>query len=333
MIRVSIIIPVYNVSDYIIRCINSVINQTYTEIECILVDDCSLDNSVELLEQRLQSYNGSIEFKIIRQQQNKGVSEARNIGIKNATGDYLYFIDSDDEITNDCIDTLVGLCKNSEQMAIGSYIIPNTTSDNPIKLKEPLYNNEDILQTYLSCYWHEMPWNKLVQRDFIIRNNLFFFPNLKHHQDALWSFHVVSKLESLTFTNKITYIYYVRPESLNTTFDLKRANEMLLILDEIIKTSRTLPYNVSNYIVTLAMGTVDNIYYKLLVPLSKQKLLYGYVKNIKSIISRYPIHNLDKEPKKRLFMIKHPLLCDIFYRYGHHKIISLIFRYLIFINK
>ena len=106
LIKVSIIVPVYNVEKYINRCFESIINQRYTNIECIFVDDCSPDNCFEILNQRIAEYSGEIEFRIIRHIQNKGLSEARNSGTYQSSGEYVYYLDSDDEITQDCIQIL-----------------------------------------------------------------------------------------------------------------------------------------------------------------------------------------------------------------------------------
>ena len=87
--NVSIIIPVYNVSLYIERCIKSVMNQTYQDIECILVNDASPDNSITIAERLIADYDGSIQFRILNHEHNKGQSAARNTGIKAASGDYI----------------------------------------------------------------------------------------------------------------------------------------------------------------------------------------------------------------------------------------------------
>ena len=97
--KVSIIIPVYNVSLYIERCIKSVMSQTYQDIECILVNDATPDDSIAIAERLIADYNGTIQFRILNHEHNKGQSTARNTGIDASTGDYLYFLDSDDEIT------------------------------------------------------------------------------------------------------------------------------------------------------------------------------------------------------------------------------------------
>ena len=89
--KFSIIIPVYNVEKYIVNCLNSVANQLYDDIECIIVDDCSPDNSMIHVASFLEQYEGKIIFKIVTHEKNQGLSAARNSGVKIATGDYLFF--------------------------------------------------------------------------------------------------------------------------------------------------------------------------------------------------------------------------------------------------
>ena len=107
MAIVSIIIPVYKVEPYIERCVQSVMAQTYTDIECILVDDCSPDQSIAICERMLIEYHGPITFQILHHEQNRGLSAARNTGTNAANSDYIFYLDSDDEITHDCISLLV----------------------------------------------------------------------------------------------------------------------------------------------------------------------------------------------------------------------------------
>lgn len=97
--KISIIIPIYNVAEYVSDCLKSVLQQTYKNIEIIIVNDCTEDNSMVIIEGLLKESATSIPYKIINHTRNQGLSVARNTGIKNSTGDYLYFMDSDDEIT------------------------------------------------------------------------------------------------------------------------------------------------------------------------------------------------------------------------------------------
>ena len=100
---VSIIIPVYKVEEYLDRCVESVVNQTYTNLEIILVDDGSPDRCPQMCDDWAKKDD---RIRVVHQQ-NKGLSGARNTGIREAKGEYVYFLDSDDEITHDCIETLL----------------------------------------------------------------------------------------------------------------------------------------------------------------------------------------------------------------------------------
>ena len=106
-VSVSIIIPVYQVEAYIEDCLRSVINQTYTgSLECVVVDDCGSDRSMELALGMIAAYTGPIRFEVVRFERNRGLSAARNAGLEHATGDYVFFLDSDDEISENCIELL-----------------------------------------------------------------------------------------------------------------------------------------------------------------------------------------------------------------------------------
>lgn len=102
--NVSIIIPIYNVASYIEECLRSVMLQTYQgKMERLMVDDCGTDDSIAIAEKMIANYSGPIKFQIMHHEYNRGLSAARNIGTLQATGGYLYYLDSDDEITIDCI--------------------------------------------------------------------------------------------------------------------------------------------------------------------------------------------------------------------------------------
>lgn len=89
---ISVIVPIYNVESYILECLQSVAAQTKTKnVECILVDDCGTDNSVKVAEQFISAYEGDISFALLHHPENEGLSAARNTGIKNARGKYLFF--------------------------------------------------------------------------------------------------------------------------------------------------------------------------------------------------------------------------------------------------
>ena len=177
--KISIVIPVYNVAPYIEDCLQSVMNQTWQgDLECILVDDCGTDDSMQLIEQRLQTYVGKIDFRIIHHQQNRGLSAARNSGIDAVTGDYVYFLDSDDEITSDCIERLTKPLQDKDyDFVVGGYqIIGSQIQMDPLRLKDGVaLTDEEVLKAYRVKDWYLMSVNKLYQVSFLNRHHLRFF--------------------------------------------------------------------------------------------------------------------------------------------------------------
>ena len=113
MMDVSIIMPVYQVAPYIGDCLRSVMRQTYRgSMECLIVDDGTKDGSIAIAERMIDAYEGPIQFQIQHHDENRGLSAARNTGTMLATGDYLYYIDSDDEMTEDCMEKLMAVASH-----------------------------------------------------------------------------------------------------------------------------------------------------------------------------------------------------------------------------
>jgi len=239
---ISIIIPVYNVEAYIGECLQSVINQTYTgAIECILIDDRGSDSSISIAESIINNYKGNINFKIIVHEQNKGLSASRNTGIFHATGDYLFFLDSDDFITKDCIKELVSpLAYKEYDFVMGRYESSDKSSESVQKkmLSNLEYKGKEIMKSFSKGQWYMMAWNKLCKRQFLLDNNLFFYEGLIH-EDGLWSFQIACKAVSMYVIEDCTYYYRVRTNSIMTSKDishdlnylLKVENEMCLYIN------------------------------------------------------------------------------------------------------
>ncbi len=236
--KVSIIIPVYRVSAYIERCILSVTRQSYQNIECVIVDDASDDDSMEKCHRMIASYQGPIQFKILCHKNNQGVSASRNTGIRGATGDYVYFLDSDDEITPDCIEKLARSCLDNPavEMAQGNhYVFQNG--------KIYLYNkgaksicipgNDNIRKYLLRRNISVFAWNKLILRSFILEHQLYFKGRI--YEDILWNFYAVRHLTCSYLLHDITYLYHCRPSSLSHgPDDKKRYSYYLETYSEII---------------------------------------------------------------------------------------------------
>lgn len=217
--KVSIIIPVYKVEPYIERCIESVLRQTYRELEVIIVDDCTPDRSIEIARNLINKSNcKDLDFKFIKHDKNRGVSVARNTGIMAATGDYLFIIDSDDWITDNCISLMVQPLKNRLYDFVTAEC--ETRGNDMILPRQnmggEMTGTEKIAKAYSLHYWHCFPWNKLCNRSFILENELYFKEGL-NHEDQLWCAQLACSAESLYFVNETTYFYYIHEKSFMAT--------------------------------------------------------------------------------------------------------------------
>ena len=225
---ISIIVPVFNVQDYIIECLESIALQSYSDgVECILVDDCGTDSSMQLAQDFINNYNSDIHFCTVRHNRNRGLSAARNTGIRNANGKYILFVDSDDTIYADCLESFMEVAKkfpDAEMIAAGANI--NRTDwkkDFTMEKDFPDYadNPQWIARTVLMRGgWKGIPvtaWNRLVRKDFLLQHQLFFKEGVLH-EDELWNFMLAQKLSRIAFCKHDTYFYRIRPYSIITGF-------------------------------------------------------------------------------------------------------------------
>ena len=221
-VSVSIIVPVYNVENYVEECFNSIIAQTFTgPMECIFVDDCGKDHSVALVEELMAAYHGPIELRMVHHERNKGLSAARNTGLREATGDYVYFLDSDDLITPECISLLAALAEKypGVDMVQGN----NKTKLQFLRLNArnlPEYSdNKKWIKE--CCLLRRIPmtaWNRLVRRDFLLEKGLLFEEGMIH-EDELWTFFLAKHLQKLAFCFEDTYAYRVNPNGIMSYAD------------------------------------------------------------------------------------------------------------------
>ncbi len=224
--NVTIVIPVFNVAPYIEDCLRSVMRQTYTgSIECLLVDDCGTDDSINIAERIIAEYDGTIQFRILHHEGNRGLSAARNTGTLQATGDYLYYLDSDDEITEDCIDTLMKTVTEHPgvEMVQGN-ACRHYAQKEPIilvkKITVPLAGtNDEVRRCYyqLGQFYVNM-WNKLLRRELIIKNSILCKEGLLF-EDNLWIFYLLKYLNKASFVLDITYHQKKRLGSITSNAD------------------------------------------------------------------------------------------------------------------
>lgn len=228
-IKVSIIIPVYQVERYILRCLQSVtVQKRLAEMELILVDDCGKDNSIKLAEDYLFQHP-EVNYRILHHTHNRGLSAARNTGLKVAQGEYVYFLDSDDWLgEEDSISLLMKpLDEKLYDFIIGEYEVKGSLLPFPhLKLnKGAIVGNESIIISFVKNQWYMMAWNKLCNREFLLRNSLFFEEGLLH-EDVVWSFKLACKADCMYVVDVPTYNYYIREQSIMTGISLEKDIEV-----------------------------------------------------------------------------------------------------------
>ena len=216
---VSIIIPIYNVEAYLDNCLRSVATQSLTVgIECVLVDDCGTDNSIKIAEQFITDYKGDVDFRILHHEHNRGLSAARNTGIQAAKGKYVYFLDSDDTITPDCMAGLMDIIDKHPGIDLIQGLI---SQDSPYmnqfaEKKWPDFTDDQKYIKKALLDYDELPVcaaNKMVRRSLIIYNNIFFKEGIIH-EDNYWSFFLAKHVRSLAVYPEKCYLYTVNPDSI-----------------------------------------------------------------------------------------------------------------------
>lgn len=248
MLTISIIVPIYNVEKYIERCLDSIFLQDNdnVDIECILVNDCTPDNSMKIVLKKLETYQGKINFIIKNLDKNGGLCVARNAGVKIAKGDYILFVDSDDRLLPDSISLFVkALCDTkgvfSVDVVLGNtYICKNEDlAMNFCSEKSFLIDNkkEEGLRKLLTRELYHTAWNKLVRRELLIRNHIHF-ENGIIDEDLLWSYLVFLFARNVLVIPKITYIYENNPGSIvNSTLEklALAVNSRIIICNKILE--------------------------------------------------------------------------------------------------
>lgn len=224
---ISIIVPVYNVEEYLSKCLDSIVNQTYKNLEIILIDDGSTDNSGIICDEYSE---GDTRIKVIHKK-NKGVSNTRNIGIENASGEYILFVDADDEIERDYVYVMIKEVIQSDCDLVISNILDifNTTCRKRIIKKENLtgiFRNDYF--TLLELL--RVPFVKLYKSQMINKYNIRFCESMKLSEDQVFNFQYYSIIKNYKFINYYGYKYFHR-----NTFSLSKAVDKKAFYDEIKK--------------------------------------------------------------------------------------------------
>lgn len=211
MSAISIIIPVYNAQEYLSKCLKGILNQTFANWEAICINDGSADNSYKILKEYAKK---DPRFKIIDHKKNIGVSAARNEGIKNATGQYILFLDADDYLDSDYLDKMFGEIMHTDADMACSGFITNTKHSKGIEYKKQIVLKrlpDKIIKTRALTYGYV--WRYLFKKSFINKNKLFFDQALISQEDALFVLQALKLSGKLVIVPNTNYHYVLNPNS------------------------------------------------------------------------------------------------------------------------
>lgn len=305
--KISVIVPVYNVEQYLERCVDSIINQTYKNLEIILVNDGSTDSSGELCDELAKK---DVRIRVVHKE-NGGVSEARNLGIRESNGAYITFIDSDDVVSIRMIEELYSnLLENGTDISIGNvihnYNINNIffdDSNNDILL----WNNEEVLKEFLKAKITSFyPVAKLFKKNIIL--DLEFNVDFKLAEDAMFITEILLEKDvKVVYSFKDIYAYCHRSESATTSINRDTVFDTIKVYDIILpKIEKKYP-DLKRYVVLRKNWANFEVYDKLV--LSDKEIF-----DIDRKILRNEILSSKKEIlKERLFTMNRKISLYILY--------------------
>jgi glycosyltransferase involved in cell wall biosynthesis len=235
MYIVSIIIPVYNVEPYISASLLSALNQTFDSIEYIIVDDCGTDKSMHIIQQIIENHQRGSDIYIYHHERNRGLSAARNTGMANVTGEYIFFMDSDDEITSDCIELHCRkMIEEDADFIIGNRKVVGAKTVNTNIVRFDTRKDIDILQAFFRNDFPASACNRLYKKHFIIENNFIFKEGLLY-EDQLWHYMLARKAKKISVVSHETYLYKIRNNSITSTnTGLKKIDSLLYTTNYIV---------------------------------------------------------------------------------------------------
>lgn len=302
---ISIIVPVYNVEKYLERCVNSIINQTYKNIEIILVDDGSKDNSGKMCDELKQKDD---RIKVIHKE-NGGLSDARNAGLKIATGEYIGFVDSDDYIKEDMFETMYNLSKNhNAEISIVSFyelykekVIGVRDSKKLEELDKIGAIKELLIDTKIQSY----AWNKLFKKELF---DGIEFPTNKNFEDIATTLLLFERANKIVLLEDPKYYYIRRDDSIVGTRNYKTYKDYLEVIYNKYfyldgKYEQLDLYNAYNYVINMIWV------YTIIVAFDLDELYPEFEKNyilFEKIIKKYDeqiIKQLDNYNKVVLYMM------------------------------
>lgn len=291
MLKISVIIPVYNVADYLKECLDSVLQQTYENLEVILVNDGSTDISPSICDK----YASEDSRILVVHKLNGGLSDARNCGLNISTGEYVFFIDSDDYLTdNNAITEIVEGIENhcDIDLVIFQYkkyynvtnkmILPKPFDLSNINGK----NKIEVLKYLMNSGSYEVSaCCKIIKRELLIKNKIYFEKGFLA-EDIDWSFHLMLHVKSIYAVNNPFYQYRIRKGSITNVGGLKNTQDLMYIIKKWSGLLATI--NITEDLRGLLLGYCAYQYAILMGHIYQ----YSYFDRMKLLKSMYPLKYL-----------------------------------------
>lgn len=209
----------YQVEQYLAICLKSITDQTMTDgVECILVDDCGSDRSLFIAKDFIEHYQGNVLFRIFEREKNGGLSAARNSGIDVASGEYVYFLDSDDEITPNCLEIMWSLVEKYGKVNLvqGAFFEDEKYANSISNIKFPEFCTcQADIKTFLLQYLGDIvgAQSRLIKLSFLKEHHLYFEEGIIH-EDNLWTFFLSKYVRTMAYCDVCTYYHRYNPNSI-----------------------------------------------------------------------------------------------------------------------
>lgn len=258
---ISIIVPIYNVSSYIERCIESIVNQTYSNLEIILVDDGSPDDCPEICDK----WAKKDERIRVLHKKNGGQAEARNMAIDTSTGDYILFVDGDDYILpNMCEDLVKVIEQFNTDIVVCNYFFEygDRHVDDIMPIESAVYERKAIMELYFKEKYPALvaPWCKLYRRDLFFNDEHIRYPVGVLHEDEFTSYRLFYAAHSTVVIKDVLYGYVQRSGSDTASVDVKHIRDINLAVKGYVSWGHE---KEENYLVSLVDIAAQDWYYSL----------------------------------------------------------------------
>lgn len=260
MEKISIIIPVYNVEDFVKRCIESILNQTYQNFELILINDGSTDNSLNIINE----YKNNKKVKIYTQK-NHGAAYTRNFGLKKSTGRYVTFIDSDDYVENDYLYNYVSAFQKDTDIVLGGYTKIDSKGE---KSFSPKLCEWDVFRFSATC-------GKMYLREFLIKNNIEY-GNTEFLEDVIFNLSCLFNKANYTYIDYTGYNYVYNSNSISNNHGRKKEQiiNIFSTIRYIDNLASKLQYKNEKYLINYYFNT-----YLFMVFMCCRKAEYSFLKD------------------------------------------------------